>query len=184
MTEQMDYDAMWKEEKPFADRLAWYITKVLKPQKVLDVGCGPGMHVDSLRHLGVNAWGYDIDDRVQGKNGLIQTSIFDINETGDLVMCIEVAEHIPSELNDKIVSSIVNMLDHRGILIWTAAIPGQGGVGHINCQPKSFGYEKFTNAGLLPMNDLTNHMLTYVRQGYHMGWFTQNAQCFMKLGNA
>ena len=181
MTDTFDYDEIWREEKPFADRLAYWIKNRLHPEKVLDVGCGPGMHVYSLRDQNVIAWGYDIDSRVKNQPYLRQVSMFDIEDQGDVVLCIEVAEHLETHLNADIVQAIRRCLTPRGILIWTAAIPGQGGVGHINCQPQQYWHNMFVQAGLLPLSDLRQELLHWITQGYHMGWFTQNLQIFMRL---
>jgi SAM-dependent methyltransferase len=181
MEEQMNYDQMWQEEKPFADRLAVWIKARLNPTRVVDLGCGPGMHVYALQENQVNAVGYDTDIRVDNKPFLHRASMFDVTDPADLVLCFEVAEHLPYEQSDLVVDSMIRNMERRGILIWTAAIPGQGGVGHINCQYKPFWLQKFADRGLVRMSDLELEMLTYVQQGYHMGWFVQNAMVFIKL---
>ena len=177
--EKIDFDYLNTEEGPFAERLAFWIKEVLAPSSVLDAGCGPGTYVYAMRDIGVNAVGLDTDDRVIGKPHLTQKSLMDMtDEKADVVVCLEVAEHIPEEFNDKIVEKIVGAVGKS--LIFTAAIPGQGGVGHINCRPRQFWLEKFTAAGLKHDIDMEEHILTYARGGYHMGWFTQNLLYFVK----
>jgi len=95
MEEQMNYDQMWQEEKPFADRLAVWIKARLNPTRVVDLGCGPGMHVYALQENRVNAVGYDTDIRVDDKPFLHKASMFDVTDPADLVLCFEVAEHLP-----------------------------------------------------------------------------------------
>lgn len=182
-TEKLDYERMWQEENPFAHRLAYWIKHVLNPNRVIDMGCGPGMHVYALRGLEVEAIGYDIDERVLDKPYLHHKSIFNVwsDEQADLVLCLEVAEHLPENVSDQVVEACVDALDHHGILIWTAAIPGQGGVGHINCQPKEYWEAKFKQNNMTRLHQLEGEMLDYIRRGYHMGWFTQNAMIFLKL---
>jgi hypothetical protein len=67
-----------------------------------------------------------------------------------------------------------------GTLIWSAAQPGQGGTGHINCQPKDYWATKLQAAGLERASDLEKQMLAHIKQGYHMGWFASNAMCFRR----
>ena len=75
--EVIDYDLLEREETPFAKRLAEWIRYVVNPVNVLDIGCGPGMHVRELNALGVRATGIDMDDRVIDKPNLYKRSVFD-----------------------------------------------------------------------------------------------------------
>jgi hypothetical protein len=64
--------------------------------------------------------------------------------------------------------------------VWTAARPGQGGVGHVNCRPRDYWAQKFVEAGLVVDQEATSDSIAYCKRGYHMGWFTQNLICFRK----
>jgi glycosyltransferase involved in cell wall biosynthesis/2-polyprenyl-3-methyl-5-hydroxy-6-metoxy-1,4-benzoquinol methylase len=176
----IDYDQIESEEKPFANRLATWIKENINPKKVVDIGCGPGTYVYSLRDNGINAYGYDIDDRVDGKDYLKKLSLFEINDKSDVVICLEVAEHIETSLSDSIVDSIIRNVNDDGIIIWTAAIPGQGGVGHINCQKKEYWEEKFISRGFHRDCAIESNLLEYIRSGPYMGWFLQNLMVFKK----
>lgn len=177
----IDYDQIDSEEKAPSETIAQWVADIVQPKKVLDIGCGPGTYVDSLRSLGVEAWGYDIDDRVGGKPFLFQQNLFSIDDTADLVMCFEVAEHIKSDFNYEIVESIAGMVDAQGTLIWTAAQPGQGGVGHINCQPKEFWLKEFKEAGLVHDPILERSLKSYIQNKPHMGWFMNNVLVFRAM---
>jgi len=48
-----------------------------------------------------------------------------------------VAEHIPKEFSESLVKNLIKL--SKGFILFTAAKPGQGGTGHINCQKKNFG---------------------------------------------
>jgi hypothetical protein len=172
----IDYEVLEQEETFFAERLALWIKEVVQPQTVLDVGCGPGMHVYALRKLGVVAWGIDQDPRVDGKPFLKQVSLFDWKIPAELVLCMEVAEHIPEEFADEVAGDVSELT--QKYLIWTAALPGQGGDGHINCQPKEYWEEKFIKLGMKRNPMMENALKHYVRQGYYMGWFVNNLLWF------
>jgi glycosyltransferase involved in cell wall biosynthesis len=176
--ERLNHNVMQQEEKPMADRLALWIKTELDPNSVLDIGCGPGHFVESLRSKGINANGFDIDDRVDNKPYLTKRSIFDNTETADTVLCIEVAEHIEESLADQVVEKVVEATDKT--LIWTAAQPGQDGIGHINCQPKQYWLDKFVAAGLVHDSVTEQTLLQYIKQGPHMGWFLNNLLLFRK----
>jgi len=177
--ERLNFNHMHSEEKPFADRLASWVKQELNPSTLLDIGCGPGHFVDSFRSRGINAKGIDIDDRVYGKEHLTYQSLFDItDENADIVVCMEVAEHIEPDREDEVVTKVVSTVNKT--LIWTAAAIGQGGIGHINCKNKSDWAEKLTRAGLTRNLVKEQQLIDNMRAGYHMGWFTQNLLYFEK----
>ena len=62
----------------------------------------------------------------------------------DIAMSLEVAEHISAEKADLFVKSLVDSSD---VIIFSAAIPAQGGTGHINEQPQSYWKKKFEKYG-------------------------------------
>ena len=93
-------------------------------------------------------------------------------------MCIEVAEHIDSEFEDQVVEKVVSTVGKT--LIWTAAVPGQGGIGHINCKNKEEWSEKIVKAGLTRNYEKEKELIEYISQGYHMGWFKSNVMVFDK----
>lgn len=179
-TNQIDYTYLHNEELPFAKRLTKWIKDNLNPQKVLDLGCGPGTYVNCFQELGVNATGYDTDIRVKGNDNLICKSLFDVEETGDVVLCMEVAEHIESSNNLQIVEAMTKALAPNGTLVWTAAKPGQGGVGHINCQTKNYWIELFKTQPLKRCKGIELILAEEMKKDYHMGWFVQNLLIYTK----
>lgn len=168
----IDYDALEHEETPFAKRLAYWIKEVINPIDVLDIGCGPGMHVRELNVLGVEANGIDSDERVIGKPNLSQISIFDNKRKADTVICLEVAEHIDKKYENEVAAAVAEATET--FLIWTAAAPGQGGVGHINCQPTWHWEKLLIQNGLVRNSLLEKSLKLYIKEGYHMGWFANN----------
>jgi SAM-dependent methyltransferase len=176
----IDYNYIEAEERPCAARIASWIKDVIKPKNVLDIGSGPGMYVDELIKVGVDAHGIDIDDRVEGKDYLSKESIFDTKRTADTVICFEVLEHIDPIFADQEVDALYNAVESGGTLIFTAAQPGQGGVGHINCRPRSYWYDKLVARGLVYDRDISKALIDYELKGIHMGWFVNNVMVFKK----
>ena len=191
-----DYEQISIEEKPFADRLATWISNYFNviglsnyskcitegaAFSVIDLGCGPGTYTQAINDLN-KSWlkckGYDIDNRVIGKPSLHKADILEVNDPSDMVMCIEVAEHMHEALNQKIVESMKRNLKPDGLLIWSAAAPGQGGIGHINCKPKEYWANLLVQTGLTRQTHLEDNLLEYLKQGYHMGWFINNCLIF------
>jgi cyclopropane fatty-acyl-phospholipid synthase-like methyltransferase len=152
--------------------------------KLLDVGCGPGLYVDALRGLGVDAMGIDADEMTPTDRPYIKRiSIFAENFLSlyqhqfDLVMSLEVAEHLPSHLAWNFVERLVACLKPNGMqrILFSAAHPGQGGDGHINCQPKQYWLDLFSYLGFELNVALTNDFVNFMQSGYHMGWLRLNA---------
>ena len=177
--QQINYEQIIKEEKPFADRLALFIRDIIRPNIVLDIGCGPGIYVHSMNDLAIQSFGIDIDDRVLGKKNLFKQNILDTYFIADTCICLEVFEHIDSEYNDDLVEKVSKMF--QDTLIFSAAVPGQGGVGHINCQTKEYWSDKFLLTERCHRNYLMEDLLKhYCQQGRYMGWFYNNVMIFSK----
>jgi hypothetical protein len=70
----------------------------------------------------------------------------------DLVLCVEVVEHI----EERFLSSLLQTLQNGRVIAMTHAIPGQIGHHHVNCQPSSYWIEKLDGVGysLSPENDI------------------------------
>lgn len=151
--------------------------------KVIDIGCGPGIYVKALQDAGIDAEGIDIDPSSP-------YIIADIFEPGfidafwnnyDLAMCIEVAEHIHESKADDLVKVLTGLAP---AVLFSAAVPGQGGHGHINCQPKEYWIEKFARQNYVVDLESTEKLVSFMASGYHMGWFKNNAVVFKQYGVA
>jgi SAM-dependent methyltransferase len=135
-----------------ASRIVPFVTDLIDPKSVLDVGCGSGAwsraflenDVSSLRAIdgGYARSALLIDD---GHFTPVNLASFDGNlGTFDLVACIEVAEH----LNADRASGFVELLcKHSPAILFSAAPPGQGGTHHVNEQPLSYWVGHFAKRG-------------------------------------
>jgi hypothetical protein len=95
---------------------------------------------------------------------------------GDLAYCFEVAEHLPPDLGDRLVTFLAASAP---IVVFTAAHPGQGGYGHVNEQPPSYWTERFRTAGMEPSLDETAALKRAFRSnGVQAPWFDENALVF------
>jgi 2-polyprenyl-3-methyl-5-hydroxy-6-metoxy-1,4-benzoquinol methylase len=68
----------------------------------------------------------------------------DLDQKFDLVISLEVAEHLPKTAADVFVDSVVR---HGDVILFSAAIPFQGGNGHVNEQWPGYWAEKFALRG-------------------------------------
>ena len=120
-----------------------------QPASVLDVGCGLGNWAATAKKIGVsNVIGIDGEYvnrsllKIQESEfvGIDLRKKFDLKKKFDLVICLEVAEHLPKESADTFIESLVN---HSDVILFSAALPGQGGQFHINEQWPSYWQQIF-----------------------------------------
>ena len=130
----------------------WYVTQ-FKPQSVIDYGCGIGAYLESALNHGItNIKGFDIggdyvkrytEESVQPYIEYLDCTLPLITEEYDCTISLETGEHIEPITTDQFVLNIVNSTKKTGTILFSAAQPGQGGSGHINCQTREFWMEKF-----------------------------------------
>jgi SAM-dependent methyltransferase len=120
----------------------------VEPQSIIDVGCGVGeWHNGHPDYTG-------IDYRVRSEDLLIPPDRFvecDLNRefpqldrTFDLCLCLEVAEHLKPSRAEDLVRFLCGLSDR---VLFSAAIPHQGGNGHVNEQWMSWWAELFAREG-------------------------------------
>ncbi len=151
--------------------------------KILDVGCGPGTYVEQMLAAGLDAYGVDVDPALVPSDRLERLSILDdafpsrYGGRFDIVLSLEVGEHLPEQLAFEYVKRLVHCLSSTGrrAILFSAAHPGQGGDGHINCQPKSYWLALFKFAGMSLNESGTADLLNFMVGGPHMGWLRLNA---------
>ena len=179
--EPCDFDTISQEEFPQAVRIAEYL-HARGARTICDVGCGPGIYVTAMRTFGLKAYGVDHDPRLPADAHFIRTDIASEmwkREPVDVTLSLEVGEHLPEDKAD----AYVRYLASTGCstLYFSAARPGQGGHGHINCHPKSYWTRKLHAVGFYVDPDETDAWLGFMRGGYHMGWLTQNGMVFRRF---
>jgi SAM-dependent methyltransferase len=149
--------------------------------KIIDVGCGPGIYVKALREAGIEADGVDLDPSSPYEIMDVFSEEFEDRFKGkyDIAMCIEVAEHLPEARSEDLVKRLTMLAP---TVLFSAAVPGQGGHGHINCQPKEYWINAFAKLNYVVDQEATDKLLAFMTSGYHMGWFKNNAVVFKQYG--
>lgn len=120
---------------------------------VIDVGCGEGWWLKEFKLNGVaSVLGLD-GHHMSGKAIALQPDEFKAcdlsrpparDQRYDLALSLEVAEHLPASCAERFVGALVSLAP---VVVFSAAIPGQGGVGHVNEQWPSYWEELFKSHG-------------------------------------
>ena len=137
---------------------------LLKPQSVLDLGSGRGVWLDEWRKVGVSdvlAVDGDYVNRdqlaVPSDNFMAAdlTAPVVTNRRFDLAQSLEVGEHLPNSASETLVDSLTQASDR---VLFSAAVPGQGGEFHINEQPLSFWQDLFAKRGYTAFDCIRPHV--------------------------
>jgi SAM-dependent methyltransferase len=118
-------------------------------RSVLDVGCGVGTWLAEWKRLGAAVTGYDGDYVDPGALQIDADEFVPVNladpasvprRRADLTMSLEVAEHLDETHADAFVDLLTAGSD---VVLFSAAIPQQGGTGHVNERWPSYWRAKF-----------------------------------------
>jgi 2-polyprenyl-3-methyl-5-hydroxy-6-metoxy-1,4-benzoquinol methylase len=184
------YKQINEEESEQADRLADVLMWAYSPKSVLDIGSATGLYLKLFLNNGVKVTGIDsspsaLSDEVLQipKQYLKKVDITKkpIGIKADLSLCIEVMEHI-DESQASI--SIRHITQTSNRIFFTAGQPGQGGVGHVNLQPKSYWEALFFAEGFQREYRDEDYIRIIMESGYRMGRLINNMMIFTRQDNS
>ncbi len=196
--------ALISSEIVFSEMKKWYF-----PLSITDFGAGPGVWSSSAaksfpkaRVLAIDYSGATIfqDEFKEHKPSNLNTLLIDFETTPvdnldeiDLGICLEVLEHLQPETANDLFSV---MCEKSQVILFSAAVPGQGGTGHINERPKEYWVQRFRDRDFLIFDvfkeDLTspavpsyyrNNIFLAVRRSFILDSTNFDAKKFLqKLG--
>ncbi len=147
------YDLVVQDSLRAARQVVPAVASLVNPRSVVDVGCGIGTWLSVFRERGVaDVLGID-GSYVQPQMLLIPGECFlardltkpiGLGRRFDLAMSVEVGEHLPANLADSFIDQLIDLSD---IVLFSAAIPGQGGFHHINEQWQDYWRRLFEARG-------------------------------------
>lgn len=150
------------------------------PKKYLDVGSGSGAMVKLARRCGVDAVGIDLIAKAPDIVHDMRVPL-NLGRQFDLITSIETAEHLPEDSSMTLVRSITEHLSDNGVLVFTAALPGQPGHNHVALYRPDHWRHMFREAGLEYWHEKTVTLAllwTYTARG--LVHLPGNLQCFRK----
>lgn len=171
-----------QDEHCFDEALADYMVNVFTPPaSTLDLGCGKADYLNAFLRAGWrNLQGVD------GTPGLSEIAPFknikthdlctplDLNEKYDLVISLEVGEHLPAEFEDEFIDNIVRHAAKDIFLSW--AIEGQMGPGHVNCRNNDYIIARMAEHGF----EYNERISDGLRDNSSLPWFKNTLMYFQK----
>lgn len=178
------YSANVERKNGSAEIVVPLLMNWLSPHAVVDVGCGTGAWLQSFMRHGVK----DVlgIEGPWGAPGLAADQVLltdldkpiAIGRTFDLVITLEVAEHLDPTADHVFVDSVTALGD---VVLFSAAIPGQGGTRHVNEQWPSHWCAMFAARGF----DVFDVLRPRLWQNEAVApWYRQNMLLFARRGAA
>jgi 2-polyprenyl-3-methyl-5-hydroxy-6-metoxy-1,4-benzoquinol methylase len=167
------YDSQIDSARRAAKEIIPIILELISPKSVIDVGCGAGSWLASFKAHGVeDIVGVDGEwvkkEKLQiPKERFISfdlTQPFRLNREFDLVMSLEVAEHVPAKYAETLIDTLVNL---GSLVLFSAAIPFQEGTHHVNEQWPNYWAKMFLQRGYVAVDCIRKRI-----------WLNQNVDPF------
>lgn len=150
---------------------------LIHPASVIDVGCGTGAWLAVFQEHGVQ--------RILGLDGVhvnpdwlkINKNCFrpvdlsqsiEFDDRFDLALCLEVAEHLPLAASGRLIDFLVKTAPW---VLFSAAIPLQGGASHVNEQWPEYWHEEFKKRDYVKLDIIRRQIWTDKGIDY---WYRQN----------
>lgn len=145
------------------------ILEIINPKSVVDIGCGIGTFLNVFNRYGINNLmgldGHWVDKSLLLKNikanqfrEIDLEKEFSLEQKYDLVVSLEVAEHLSKASASNFVKNLVNAGE---VILFSAAIPNQGGQNHLNEQPISYWNHLFFKTQLCATRCFKAYFLEY-----------------------
>ncbi|MCA6074592.1 methyltransferase domain-containing protein [Fulvivirga sedimenti] len=166
-----------------AERLIGRVLELTDPNSVVDLGCGVGTWLKVFKEKGIaevmgleGSW-VNVDNVVIGKDEFMHAELkqpLSLQRKFDLAISLEVAEHLEEEYAEQFV---INLTSLAPLILFSAAIPFQGGVKHFNEQWPSYWQSIFKKHGYILLDTIRPHVWNDPRVE---SWYAQNSFMYVK----
>jgi 2-polyprenyl-3-methyl-5-hydroxy-6-metoxy-1,4-benzoquinol methylase len=154
-----------------------------QPRTVIDVGCGTGALLEAFRNLNCQVCGLEYSEAALAycRKRELPVRKFNIGRDQidrkqyDLAVSFEVAEHLAPWTAERFVDLLCRS---SSLVVISAAIPGQGGVDHINEQPRSYWIAKFKRRSFVLDEKTTNQFSSDWKLAGISLWYHENVMVF------
>jgi len=153
-----------------------------KDKQLYDFGCGNGQYLQKISSAGfTKLTGFE------GKVPLFKdfenimqqdlTVPFVLPEKGNCIF-LEVAEHVPAQFEDIMLSNVVNACKGKMVMSWAEL--GQPGCGHVNCASNEMAISKLMAKGMIYMPEETALVRATIPDNDPYIWFKKTTMVFKK----
>ncbi len=157
-----------------------YIIEAIHPSSVIDVGCGIGAWLREFQledMLGVEGTWVNDKKLLVPKEKLVNHDLnkpLRLPRRYDIALCLEVGEHLPESSSKNLVKTLT---DASNIVVFSAAIPHQGGNHHVNEQFPEYWCAFFRERGYVPVDYLREKIWYNMDVNF---WYSQNTVFYVK----
>jgi SAM-dependent methyltransferase len=175
------FDTFQPDARSAAQVVVPVVLDLVGPTAVCDVGCGRGTWLAVFREHGItDVCGVDGDyvnrDELEiGPEEFVAADLeqgLHLDRGFDLALSLEVAEHLPEESAAGLVDSLVAIAP---VVLFSAAIPGQWGYGHVNEQWPDYWNDHFRRHDYLAIDCIRPRIWDDLRVRF---WYRQNTILF------
>ncbi|OGW37877.1 MAG: hypothetical protein A2010_10680 [Nitrospirae bacterium GWD2_57_9] len=159
------------------------VLNLVKPRSVVDVGCGTGAWLSVFREFHVSdicgidgAW-VDNDALLIPAERFFPADLerpIALKRRFDLAISLEVAEHLPEDRAGMFIGSLVSLAP---VVLFSAAIPGQGGTRHQNEQWPAYWADHFFQRGYVVRDPIRRKIWQNDNVEW---WYAQNILLFIR----
>jgi SAM-dependent methyltransferase len=159
------------------------VIDLFQPRSVIDVGCGVGTWLSVFNQHGVadivgvdGEWARAANLQIPDEKFVAADLTRPISMTRhfDLAMSLEVAEHLTPDSAEQFVDSLTALAP---LVLFSAAIPHQGGTGHVNERWLSYWVELFARRAFSPIDCVRPRVW---HDATIQWWYAQNTIVFVK----
>lgn len=159
------------------------VIDLVHPTSVVDVGCGRGLWLQAFSERGVSdirgidgAWVEKETLVIPPERFLVKDleRPFDAGKSADLAVCLEMAEHVPAASAPGLVESLTKIAP---VILFSAAIPLQGGVHHVNEQWPGYWAELFKKHDYVPVDCIRRKIWDDTRVNF---FYAQNVFLYVR----
>jgi hypothetical protein len=177
------FDMIRKGSVAAADKVVPIVIDLVKPRSVADVGCGQAFWLGSfIRHGVTDVQGVDGDyvDRTKLDIPADRFASHDLNtrynapRRFDLAMSVECGEHIRPENTDALVDTMVGLAP---VVMFSAALPYQGGRDHFNERWITSWMKRFEKRGYEPVDAVRGQIWNDKTIQW---WYRQNIMVYVE----